>query len=227
MRAYTGMAKNYRGDPGNIFHHSFHWLPDEQNCSFWIVFLPSNVTENQLPGAIRNCGNIYAAHINKEEAGTCWHHAAAKVVFLTQEGATNFSEQYMADQSLIVGGKRARITRNRTKTPEQTGLDEDVSRCVRVRGTPNIVNARYLMWCFEQCFHFEIDEIITHSSSEYLRDIEIRFGSFRAQAQFAVKVLTTEKPFIDTPNLFVAWELDPCSTLPPNHMEWPRPVRRG
>ncbi|KAM7195546.1 hypothetical protein V8F20_007442 [Naviculisporaceae sp. PSN 640] len=224
---YTGTAWNDRGHPSNPYGHRFQWLRDDQNCSYWIKLLPANVTEHELLREIRNCGPILCVRIHNGEVGIRTTHAAAKLIFLTEEGAANFDTLYMANQSLAIRGRKVRVTKNRNKFPEQRGWGPDVSRCVRLRGPPYIVDVWFLLYCFDQCFEYQIDEIITHSSSTFLRDIEIRFASFRAQAQFAVEVLTTARPFVDTPNLVVEWELDPCAPLPPNHQQWPRPVVRG
>ncbi|KAK4102839.1 hypothetical protein N658DRAFT_326356 [Parathielavia hyrcaniae] len=62
-RVAAGVSPNYRGDcrmarnrPANI--------PADQNCSVWITGLPPNVTTNELLGAIRDTGRIWASVIH-------------------------------------------------------------------------------------------------------------------------------------------------------------------
>ncbi|KAM7184794.1 hypothetical protein V8F33_012793 [Rhypophila sp. PSN 637] len=213
-RIQTGMSQNYRGDPSNIYNYGVPDLPDNLNTSFWICGLPANITHRESLAGIRRCGRVWALHINNQEVGITRSSAGAKLVFFSALGANHFANRYMTNQTLYFRGMRTHIAHNRDKIPEQQGLP-DRSRCLRIRGPINIAHPQRILNFFQGKFEYELDNVMLHyldNVNQHI-DVEIRFGSYRAQAAMAYKVLTTRAPFVNVPNFQVHFAPDPCAVF--------------
>ncbi|KAM7184795.1 hypothetical protein V8F33_012794 [Rhypophila sp. PSN 637] len=207
MQLATNMSPNYHGDPGNIYNYSNVDLPDAENCSFWMERLPPDVTLTEILANIRHCGRIYAIHVNREQVPR-FGHAGRKLAFFDRASAHRFWVQYVLHQGFFIRGYQAYIRRNRNKVAEQFGLQNTFSRCLVIAGPQNIVNTQYLFNLWKQKFIWDIDTVI-HHPSPYFGKLEIRFGSYRAQASIAFKILTTCKVFLDA-DVWVEYARDPC-----------------
>ncbi|KAM7195545.1 hypothetical protein V8F20_007441 [Naviculisporaceae sp. PSN 640] len=210
------MSPNYRGDPATIANYNQIDLPDRLNCSFWISKLPVDVTLREILEPIRGCGRVYAIHINQGEAHRVGH-AACKLVFMDVEGATNFYVAFVVPQALVVREQKAFICRNRNKVAEQLELKtKPNSRCLEATGPEELVNTKFLFDYFDRKFVYEIDEVVNQTIPQAGRKrknrnatLEIRFGSYRAQAVFAFKILR-ESPVFKNAGVKVKYVKDPC-----------------
>ncbi|KAM7195542.1 hypothetical protein V8F20_007438 [Naviculisporaceae sp. PSN 640] len=212
MAVATNMSKNYRGDPGNKRNYSDNELADDQNTSFHIDHLPANVTEKEILGVIFDCGRIYSIHISIERVHDLGD-AACKLVFMTVRGARRFRFFYQLHQLLYVRGQRARIVDNRNRVPEQVGLPPPISRCLEATGPAEIINMAYLTAYFDPLFRYQIDSVIMRSHpTSAIACLEIRFGSYRAQAAMAHIILTRHEPFRSA-GVTVRYARDPCDEI--------------
>lgn len=209
MAMVTDMSDNYLGDPGNPYNYSVPDLPDHLNTAFWITGFPPNVTVAEILGAIHGCGRIYAIHINRERAYELGH-AACKLVFFDVLGSTTFYNTYATNQTLTVRGRRARIVRNRHKVPEQLGLPHSHSRCIRVTGPRHVVNMPFLIRFFHQFFKYQLDRVFNWFLDD-ISSIELRFGSYRAQAIVATIIIRNSWIFRAN-GVMVEYTEDPCDT---------------
>ncbi|KAK4211881.1 hypothetical protein QBC37DRAFT_289278 [Rhypophila decipiens] len=208
----TAMSPNYMGNPGNMLNYSDSLIANEDNCSFWLTGLPPDVTVHELLSSIRDCGRIFAMHINREAINVGNYHmgAGAKLVFMTKAGATNFYNRYVRTRSMCIRGWVPRICRNRIKVREQSGVANYKSRCLRITGPADVVNPAFLIPWLEERLVFQVDEIIMHPSYCNTSVMEIRFSSFRSQANFAFMAMIRSQEFRELPNFFVRWVRDPC-----------------
>lgn len=205
-RLAAGFSPWYRGDI-NLRNNQSENIPDDQNCSLFIVNLPPTLTTHELLGAIHKMGpsgRIYAVHINAPELMRGHPGCAAKVVFFKRDVAHAFYMKCTSDDpqspGLRVNGHPARVMWNRIKTSERQHLSEsNASRVLLIAGSPEFVNPRTLTDFFNTKLQFQVDRIITHvRGTPYGEDavVEYRFGSFRCQAQAAKMALTRELPHI-------------------------------
>ncbi|KAM7195537.1 hypothetical protein V8F20_007433 [Naviculisporaceae sp. PSN 640] len=218
----TGMAENYRGDPGNPRNHSQVLLDDKLNCSFWISGLPPDVRAKEIFDAIRGCGPVYCLHPNFEEvmAGRK-KFAAAKIVFFRTEGAQRFADKTMGSgetngepEGLFFRGLRAWVVHNRNKVGPQRGLVNE-SRVVLISGDPSVVNYDYLTSYFATMFLFDYEDVIDRSRNSHCAILEFRFHSWRAQAVCAMKAIRQDRRFKGlNPPVRVQYIRDPCDVLP-------------
>lgn len=194
-------SPKYQGDiflPANQSEN----IPEEKNCSLFIVNLPPDLTTPALLAAIHRMGplgRIFAIHINAPEPQRNHPGCAAKVVFFKRNVAHKFFNLCELN-GFLVQGYAARVMWNRIKTSQKQHLvDSDASRVLLIGGPPNEVNSEALTNFFRQKLEFQIDRIITHVSGLQGKEdavIEYRFGSFRCQAQAAKMALAREKPHI-------------------------------
>lgn len=194
-------SPKYQGDiflPANQSEN----IPQEWNCSLFIVNLPPNVTTHELIAAIHRLGplgRIFAIHINAPEPQRNHHGCAAKVVFFRRSVAFQFFGLCELN-GFLVKGFAARVMWNRIKTSEKPHLaGSDASRVLLIGGPPSEVNAEALTHFFQQKLQFQIDSIITHVGGVPGKEdavVEYRFGSFRCQSQAAKMALAREKPYI-------------------------------
>jgi hypothetical protein len=86
-----GFSPNYRGDPDLARNQSAD-IPPDQNCSLFMVGLAPNLTTHELLAGIRDCGRVYATHINPPAPEKGHAFSAAKLVFFERKSAgKNFS----------------------------------------------------------------------------------------------------------------------------------------
>ncbi|KAM0286487.1 hypothetical protein ACHAQH_000913 [Verticillium albo-atrum] len=212
LRARHGISAMYRGDPSLPGNHSAN-IPDAENCSFWIINLPPDVTYRQLLGCIRNTGRIHACVINPPDPRNCHYTAAAKIVFFELRAA----EKFLRDTSswgFIVGTHRGYVKRNRIKSPEQN-LPREQTRVLIIEGDPSFVNPRELTRYFDGKFQYQVDRIIDVYRAPDMAIVEYRFGSYRCQAQTARMALETEHMGVGGSGLVydLFFGRDPCDVM--------------
>ncbi|KAM7184787.1 hypothetical protein V8F33_012786 [Rhypophila sp. PSN 637] len=213
LRRYSGMSANYKGDPSNIHNHSAVGLPDHKNCSFWMNGLPADVSVAEILGAIKDCGRVWALHINREEARTKYTHAGAKLVFFTEADATRFYVRHVMGP-FVVRNRLIRVVRNRIKVQEQTQKEKYETRCLRVSGPAHLVNKNILLWYLGAQIIFETEDIIVHRKHP-VGCVELRFAAYRGQAYPARKALLQWDEFVQAGGK-VIYVRDPCDVLDRN-----------
>ncbi|KAJ0164270.1 hypothetical protein CTA2_1382 [Colletotrichum tanaceti] len=210
LKRRLGISPNYAGD-ASIARNQSAAIPDSENVAFWITNLPPRVTHNQLLGQIRGIGRIWACVISPPAGDHVT--SAAKVVFFELAAAQKFLAHCSDPQRrLIVGGYVARVCLNRTKKAEEN-VEGNHSRVVIIQGNPSFVNPATLLQHFSKNFEYDIDEIITHVLNSQMGHVEVRFGSWRSQAETSRQCIKAMYP--PGGDLSPVWSLrygiDPCS----------------
>ncbi|CRK16040.1 hypothetical protein BN1723_002218 [Verticillium longisporum] len=220
LKAQHGISVKYRGDPSLPGNHSAA-IPDAENCSFWIIDLPPDVTHNQLLRCIRNTGRVHACVINPPDPRNRHYTAAAKIVFFDLWAA----DKFMSDTffwGFIVGTHCARVKPNRIKSAPQPQAG-DRSRVLIIEGHPSFVNARELTRYFDGKFQYQVDSIIDVYRTEDVGIVEYRFGSYRCQAQTARMAIETEHMGSGSSGLVydVFFGRDPCDVKIGSFLRFP------
>ncbi|KAG8167008.1 hypothetical protein KVR01_002697 [Diaporthe batatas] len=204
-----GFSPEYHGDP-NLPRNRSANIPDELNCSLFLVNLPPALTTHRLITAIHAMGptgRIYATHINAPEPDRKHYGCAAKVIFFELTAAKAF---YRAceERGFTVEGFGVRVMWNRIKTAQQEHA-RSTTRVLLIGGDPSFVNPTTLTEYFCTKLQFQIDCIITHSDGLNGDNtdavVEYRFGSFRCQAEAAKMALVREHPEVRC-----FFHCDPC-----------------
>jgi hypothetical protein len=208
-----GFSPEYHGDP-NLPRNRSANIPDELNCSLFLVNLPPDLTTHRLIAAIHATGptgRIYATHINAPEPDRKHYGCAAKVIFFELSAAKAF---YRAceERGFTVDGYAVRVMWNRIKTAQQEHA-RSTTRVLLIGGDPKFVNPDTLTEYFGTKLQFQVDCIITHSDGlkgdKTDAVVEFRFGSFRCQAEAAKMALVREHPEVRC-----FFHCDPCD---PDH----------
>ncbi|KAK1970908.1 hypothetical protein LY78DRAFT_734857 [Colletotrichum sublineola] len=210
LKARLGISPNYAGD-ATIARNQSAPIPDSQNVAFWITNLPPNVTHRELLGQIHGMGRVWACVISPPTGNHVT--AAAKLVFFELTAAQKFYAHCSNPRRrLIVGGYVAHVCLNRTKKAEED-VGGNRSRVVVIMGDPSFVNPSTLLQWFRSHFEYEIDEIITHVLNKEMGHIEIRFGSWRSQAESCRQAIKTVYPpgGPQSPVWVFRYGTDPCS----------------
>ena len=198
--------ENYQGDASNPRNMSAD-IPEEDNCSFFITGLPSDLTMTELLGSLRNTGKIFQVTLNPPtgDFGT----AAAKVIFFRKEDARRFLHQTHRASGFRVRDVLAQVKRNRIRVAEQKPPYSDFSRVVIIRGPAALVD-------MERSIRPILDERIRSYDIETYRaervgrneaELTICFGSCRAQAHGARIVIGRE---LGRRGVTVEFGRDPC-----------------
>ena len=209
-----GFSPAYNGDPYLARNRSAD-VPNELNCSLFLVNLPPDLTTQRLIAAVHGMGptgRIYATHINSPEPDRQHYGCAAKVIFFERAAAHHFFDLCQA-YGLVVEGFPARVMWNRIKTAEQAH-SRTTTRVLLVGGDRRFVNPRALTEYFRTKLQFQIDCIIPHADglSGDNAVVEYRFGSFRCQAEASKMALVREHPDVKC-----FFHPDPCD---PDHDAW-------
>ncbi|KAI1102125.1 hypothetical protein F4804DRAFT_343457 [Jackrogersella minutella] len=224
----TGISGNYGG---NIFLESNQSanIPEELSTALWLTNLPPDCTHQQLLGAIRGCGKIYATVINppilpanRNTRSAPHTTSASKLVFFDRQGLDRLVAKSQAGE-FSVGGYVPRVRLNRIRSaPREPGPH---CRVLHIEGPSCIVNQKFLSDFFNQKFSYELEAVITLGTypahareSQYARQ-EWRFGSFRCQAESARQSIAREKnrrnmsdaEFLLWSQVMVHFGVDPCA----------------
>lgn len=81
-----GFSPNYKGNP-DLDRNRSATIPEDMNCSLFLVGLPADVTTHELLAGVRNVGRVYATHINPPEPEKGHEQSAAKIVFFERSAA--------------------------------------------------------------------------------------------------------------------------------------------
>ncbi|KAK0672493.1 hypothetical protein QBC41DRAFT_216817 [Cercophora samala] len=81
-----GFSPNYKGNP-DLDRNRSATIPENMNCSLFLVGLPANLTTHELLAGVRNVGRVYATHINPPEPEKGHEQSAAKIVFFERSAA--------------------------------------------------------------------------------------------------------------------------------------------
>ncbi|KAH8804739.1 hypothetical protein F5884DRAFT_423672 [Xylogone sp. PMI_703] len=197
---------NYAGDITNERNRSAD-IPDNQNCSLWVLGLPSDVTYTCLLGAIRNVGKIYATVINPPVG----KHptAAAKIVLFSRADAERLKALADSGNFIVMGHVIRDIRWNKIKVPAHIYTEE--SRVVKITGEDRFMDVNILQELFRQRFTYDIDKIVeVPCLFPGCRSQEWHFGSLRCQALNAYLFITRE---LDS-TYQIEYAPDPCQGPP-------------
>ncbi|ROW04575.1 hypothetical protein VMCG_04967 [Cytospora schulzeri] len=213
-RMSLGFSPAYNGDPRLERNRSAD-VPNELNCSLFLVNLPPDLTTHRLITAIHAMGptgRIYATHINGPEPDRQHPGCAAKVIFFERKAAHGFFA-LCEDRGFVVDGFSARVMWNRIKTAQQAH-SRTTTRVLLIGGDRQFVNPNALTEYFRTKLQFQIDCIIPHGDGLDGRNavVEYRFGSFRCQAEAAKMALVREHQDVKC-----FFHPDPCD---PSHPDW-------
>ncbi|KAK4235711.1 hypothetical protein C8A03DRAFT_46200 [Achaetomium macrosporum] len=205
-----GFSPNYRGNP-DISRNQSADIPPDQNCSLFLVGLAPDLTHHELLSGIRNIGRVYATHINPPVPEKGLERSAAKVVFFERKAAELFYNLFSGPGFSTPRNPhlRARVTWNRIQS-EETDVGGFLSRVLLVSGPPEIVNWNFLCRYLNTKLQYQMDEVLPHGpSADGTRVLlELRFGSFRCQAQAAKMALGRE---FRKDGVACEYGLDPCA----------------
>ncbi|KAK0745013.1 hypothetical protein B0T21DRAFT_326029 [Apiosordaria backusii] len=186
-----GFSPNYKGNP-DLDRNRSATIPEDQNCSLFLVGLPPNITTHELLEGVRDIGRVYATHINPPEPDKGHELSAAKLVFFERKAAERFHHlatttgfrlpSYPSLQHHI------RVTWNRIRSAEADATGQK-SRVLLISGPPSIVNEEHLCAYFDKKLIYQVDEIILKGDRAL---IEFRFGSYRCQSEAARMALVRE-----------------------------------
>ncbi|OTB01139.1 hypothetical protein M426DRAFT_14713 [Hypoxylon sp. CI-4A] len=206
-RGSGSVNQNYRGDPSLAVNRG-EGVPAEKNTCLWITGLPAKITIPELLAAIGKPGKVRSTVINGPAGDIA--SSAASISFFRRSDAENLLNAFQQGR-IILGGKFPRVQWNRNRVRDDEGVHSESSRVLMIAGDPEVVNREYLDGFFTKKFVYEIDQIVDHGEVEGddgpIHRMEYRFGSWRAQAEFARKALTLElKGF-----LLAEYGPDPCA----------------
>lgn len=208
MSEAMGFSENYQGNPYAPRNQDPD-IPEEENCSFWITKLPTSTTVHTLLGSIRGAGRVYATHINEPMLIHGRMYRAAKLSFFELQAARRFWAS--CQQHGKRGNYRMRVGRYWVQVQYNRHLSAEVTvphatRCIMVQGAESWVRLDNLQQFFDARFMYQIDDLRVVDEVNDYRTIEVRFGSWRSQAESAMQAL-----LLDSPESVVAWYVrDPC-----------------
>lgn len=204
FRIDHGISLNYHGNHVNPRNISAN-IPDHENCAVWITNLPATCTVRDLLQALMHHrpGRVWASHINPPEEGR-HRHAAAKIVFYHPSEAKRFLDLTI-QPGIVIQGRRMCAIYNKQRVPAQR-YTYPTSRALEIRGEKTIVDETFLRSLFEQHFRFEDEAVEVLAELKDVRVIEWRFGSMRAQAGAAYKLLQRMYPCVQ-----IRFATDPCA----------------
>jgi len=174
-------SNNYLGDITISSNRSAE-IPENENCSLWIIGLPALVTHKTLLGAIRGVGKIFAAVISPPNG--IHYTSAAKIVFFERSQAETLRELILQGRFYVMGHQVTDVRWNNIKSARFPRSEQ--SRAIRITGAENLG----IVPC-------EIPGRVSH---------EWRFGSLRCQAASAKTAI--ERELSDSYD--VEWVRDPC-----------------
>ncbi|KAJ4300169.1 hypothetical protein N0V88_002838 [Collariella sp. IMI 366227] len=177
------------GDP-DVMRNQSAAIAEEESCSLWIVGLAPDLDTHELLAGIRNIGRVYATHINPPAPERGHVLSAAKRLAAELFYTTFAPTGYWTPRNPQL---RARVSWNRIRSAE-TDVGGNRSRVLLVSGPPQVVNEEYLCVYFNTKFEYQLDQVIycgaNASGTRVL--LELRFGSFRCQAESARTALMRE-----------------------------------
>lgn len=100
-------------------------------------------------------------------------------------------------------------THNRQRVPAQR-MPNHTSRVLLISGPSWYVTEAQLHDLFRHFFVYQTEEVVVLADDGAKRVLEWRFGSMRAQAQAAFRLL--KSPWLENIMVHVAWGTDPCET---------------
>lgn len=231
-RLHNGISLNYRGQSHNVNNISRD-IPHSENAAVWLTNLPPTITVQELLGAVTShgpMGRIWSTHINPPKGTSLTPYQQIQPTDLPLSHRTSaakiiFYQPFEAQRLLALANRRAfilldrcngqhyvaRATHNRQRTPAQP-MPNETSRVLLIAGPKWFVSEEKLHELFSLYFVYQTEEVVVlkedkGASGAKQRVLEWRFGSMRAQAQAAYRLLTGPG-FEDV--VSVAWGRDPC-----------------
>ncbi|KAK0643682.1 hypothetical protein B0T16DRAFT_459796 [Cercophora newfieldiana] len=182
-------SANYLGDRTLARNQSAN-MPNDENCAFFITGLPPTCTVHILLSAIKGFGRIFSTYINPPTTQNCARPhttAAAKVVFFDLPTAQKFYKTYR-HSPLVVGKHNATVVPSRVKSAA-ADYPNRFTRHLVLTGPASIVNAEYVQRQFSRVSKYDVDFISIDAKAENPIELHFHFGSFRAQAEQAARMI--------------------------------------
>ncbi|KAJ9161881.1 hypothetical protein NKR19_g1795 [Coniochaeta hoffmannii] len=205
QRLDARFSANYQG---NIYleHNRSANIPADKNCALFITGLPPTITVHTLLATIRNIGRVFAVYINTPEPDRGKCTCAAKIIFFERQAAERFQER--CQNGLHIPGHPfpARVVWNRIGSAA-ADTPPYVTRVLMISGPPHIVNGAALAAHFRPRFDIEVDEVLEHGATNHQALVELRFESYRCQAEVARIALMREHGDV----VRVYFGPDPCA----------------
>jgi hypothetical protein len=202
-RSRVEVSDNYRGDI-NVSHNRSANIPDDQNCSLWLVGLPAYVTYTALLASIRRVGKVAATFINPpiEQYNT----SAAKVVFFNRASAEKLFNRIMSGNFRVLGQPISLVRWNQIKVGEF--YQPEHSRVIRITGPGEAMDKGFFELFFKTRFTYDLDQNCELPSTvPGTKVFEWHFSSLYCQAASAKTALEREFGGVFT----VEWARDPCA----------------
>ncbi len=189
-RKERGISLAYRGDINNPRNHGAD-IPESQSSCLFMNGLPPHVDMKLLLGTLAKegpFGRVYATSLLPPKPHEGHFTAAAKIQFFRHDAAQRLLDRANS-RPLIIGGNKVTVVWNRYKAVDQGG---ESTRVLVIAGPMEKVNVPFLSQYFREHFIFQTEEVIVRRQNRRYgtRVLEWRFGSFRAQADAAYKVLS-------------------------------------
>lgn len=204
----TAMSTTYRGDPRLRDNYSAA-IPPNHSTSLFIKDLPCDITVVQILERIRSTGKVYSLPINPPVP--LHYGCAAKIGFFTRKAAEKFYS-YSRGGFWVGGHHRATVVWNRVLVAEHVGGRwDEASRVVIVRGNRELVSMAAVasivhksIRMYDLALVCETDYTLVDGGFE----VEVHFGSFRAQAHSAYFVLNRA---FHGKGVKISYGTDPCA----------------
>lgn len=175
-------------------------VPDEENCSLWLKYIPQTITHGDIFRLI-NCGAVYSLHIYPAVGQHTTQ--AAKLIFMKPSGAATFLRNHMR-HCTVLHGRRITVEYNRDGVRQYDGIQ---TRVLRIQGPEE--GRAFAFWDqyiepFCMCY-FEVAYAPCSIPGETIFDL--RFARVDGQAQMVMKSIRQD-PALQ--HLRVSYGPDPC-----------------
>ncbi|KAI1809427.1 hypothetical protein GGS20DRAFT_590625 [Poronia punctata] len=173
------------------------------NTAFWITGLGPNTTHRSLLAGIRQAGPVRNVFIRNPPADA---NPYARICFFEREAAERFYVSARAG-NFVVDGVVPQVEWDLVH-PTLSERAAGRSRILRIRGSPEIVNRRFLEAFWAPYMVWNIDWVTDVGEiSPGTNCIWYRFGSWESEAEIARERLLEEF----SPWVLVEYVTDPCA----------------
>ncbi|KAK0669281.1 hypothetical protein QBC41DRAFT_224194 [Cercophora samala] len=194
IRRLLGYSESYRGNVYNPKNQQ-HVIPDNENVSLFLTKLPRVYDEKKLVRALMPHGpfdRIYATSVTPPGEGH--NGSSAKIVLFTRSGAESL-HKFISSGKLVVDNRRVHCVWNKIKHAAPGGPNY-LSRVVHVSAAPEILDLQKLIKLLDENIVYQLEgtDNTLVTGSRGMNRIEVRFCSFRAQAEVLPLLLSSEVP---------------------------------
>ncbi|KAK4177298.1 hypothetical protein QBC36DRAFT_136021 [Triangularia setosa] len=194
VRRLLGFSESYKGD----IHNAKNWQPDisdNENVSVFLTNLPRVYSERELVSALVQHGpfdRLYAASVTPPREGHTG--SSAKIVLFTRSGAESL-HTFINSGKFFVDGWRIQCCWNKIKHPAPGGA-KYLSRVIIIWAKKTVLDEQKLSRLLDDNLVYQLEDTRFNpvKDNEGINRIEVRFCSFRAQAEAFRILLSSEVP---------------------------------